>query len=103
MGPRAYVDLLDRKRIGFPSVACECQFRSPLKFGDMVYAEMVAKEIGEKSITFGYCLYRMEEDGTKVLAAEGSNTCAVVDLNKFKAIPIPKELLSYLCPIEITI
>ena len=34
MGPRSYQELLDRERIGFPAVATECEFFSPLRFGD---------------------------------------------------------------------
>ncbi len=34
IGSRAYVELLDQDRIGFPAVRAECDFKSPLRFGD---------------------------------------------------------------------
>ena len=34
MGARAYSELLDSERIGFPAVRAECEFRAPLRFGE---------------------------------------------------------------------
>jgi len=101
MGPKSYVDVLDKKRIGFPSVSCECQYRSPLKFGDSVQGEMSVSKLGDKSITFAYKIYRLEgeNEDQKILSAEGSNVCAVVDLVEFRAISMPDWLRGTLTPI----
>ena len=100
LGPRGYVELLDRERIGFPAVSARCDYRGPLRFGDRADIEMAVTRLGAKSVTFGYRIVRVEdaeEGGTvPMLAAEGENVVAVVDLNAFRAIPIPprvRELL----------
>ncbi len=94
LGSRSYVDLLDRDRVGFPSVSAQCDFRSALRFGDTVETEMSVSRLGEKSVTFHYRIWRAADDRNpeRVLAAEGSNTCAVVDLAAFRAIVTPERL-----------
>jgi 4-hydroxybenzoyl-CoA thioesterase len=94
MGARAYVSLLDDDRIGFPAVASECSYKSPLRFGDTAEVRMSVDSLGTKSIRFRYRIFRIVDDGDQepVLAAEGTNTCAVVDLEKFRAVPIPSHL-----------
>jgi 4-hydroxybenzoyl-CoA thioesterase len=86
LGPRAYVELLDRDRIGFPAVRAECEFSAPLRFGDTAAIELTIARMGTTSITFRYRV-RRAEDG--VLAATGSVVCAVVDLARFVAVPAP--------------
>ena len=93
LGGEAYVKLLDEDRVGFPAVASSCDYKAPLKFGELVEIEMRATRIGTKSITFGYKAYRIREsEPGRVLAADGQVTCAVVDLAEFSAQPIPERL-----------
>jgi 4-hydroxybenzoyl-CoA thioesterase len=86
MGPRAYVELIDRDRVGFPAVKAECEFVAPLRFGDTAEIALSVARLGTKSITFRYRI-RRGEDATPV--ATGSVVCAVVDLARFVAIPAP--------------
>lgn len=102
LGPRAYVDLLDKERIGFPSVNAACEFKSPLRFGDTMDVEISIDRLGHRSITFRFRVYRQgQEQGQehRVLAAEGTNTCAIVDLNAFRAIALPEPLRALLSPL----
>ena len=95
MGATAYVDLLDRRRIGFPAVRSECDYRLPLRFGDLVRAEMTIDRLGGKSIRFRYRLYRVEAEtaaAAGVLSAEGSVVCVVTDLAHFRGVEIPDDL-----------
>lgn len=102
LGARAYVELLDRRRIGFPSVSAACDYQSPLRFGDTALVQMAAERIGGKSITFGYRVYRDADDQVeRELAAEGRNTCAVVDLAAFRAIEIPADIRALLSGIAV--
>jgi 4-hydroxybenzoyl-CoA thioesterase len=91
MGARAYVDLLDRDRIGFPAVSSRCDFKAPLRFGDTVEIELTVERLGEKSITFAYRVWKGDHSAGQ-LAAEGQTVCAVVDLSAFRAIAIPDRL-----------
>jgi 4-hydroxybenzoyl-CoA thioesterase len=95
-GPRAYADLIDRDHVGFPAVRAEAEFKSPLRFGDTAAIEISVPRVGAKSITFRYRVYRIAEDGPRVLAAEGLVVCAVVDLAKFVAISIPERVTELL-------
>ena len=91
IGPQAYSDIIDRDRIGFPAVRAECDFKAPLKFGETAEIEVTIPRLGTKSITFRYRVYRAGVP-TRVLCAEGQVVCAVVDLAKFVAVPVPERV-----------
>jgi len=94
MGTRSYVRLLDEDHIGFPAVSCDCSYSSPLRFGDTIDIEMSLARVGTKSATFRYRVFRAadEDRSDRVLCAEGTTKCAVVDLQAFRAVSIPENL-----------
>jgi len=94
-GPRAYAELIAERRLGFPAVRATCEFRSPLRFGDIADVELRVTRLGRTSLTFGYRVLRTG-DGEPVLAAEGEVVCAVVDLGRFVAVPLPDDVLEVL-------
>jgi 4-hydroxybenzoyl-CoA thioesterase len=105
IGPRAYSELIDRDRIGFPAVKAECNFTAPLRFGDTAEIEVAVSRLGGRSITFRYRVYRAAEgaatdhvidDRERALCAEGTVVCAVVDLARFVAIEVPARVVSLL-------
>ena len=101
IGARAYSEIIDRDRIGFPAVRAECDYKAPLKFGDTAEIEVSIPRLGGKSITFRYRVYRTPEatdvpTGTRVLCAEGQVVCAVVDLARFVAVTIPEHVAEML-------
>jgi len=96
IGPRAYSNIIDRERIGFPAVHAECDFKAPLKFGDTADIEVTIPRLGSKSITFRYRVFRVAEGHARTLCAEGSVVCAVIDLAKFAAVAIPDHVADML-------
>lgn len=101
IGPRAYAELIDRDRIGFPAVRAECQFLSPLKFGDTAEIAVSIARLGGKSITFRYRVSRIEgapgaAERSRTPSAEGQVVCAVVDLAKFVAVAVPERVIELL-------
>jgi 4-hydroxybenzoyl-CoA thioesterase len=105
IGPRAYSELLDRERVGFPAVRAECDFKAPLRFGDTAEIEVTVPKLGAKSITFHYLVYRAAEgegtvrvtdDRPRQLCADGTVVCAVVDLARFVAMPVPERVVAML-------
>ncbi len=96
IGPRAYSELLDRDRVGFPAVRAECDFKGPLKFGDTAEIVVSVARLGTKSITFRYRVYRAADERERSLAAEGTVVCAVVDLAAFVAITVPERVVTLL-------
>jgi 4-hydroxybenzoyl-CoA thioesterase len=97
LGARAYVDLLDRDRVGFPAVRAECDYVAPLRFGDTAEIELSVARLGRTSITFRYRVWRAAEaERERQLAASGRTVCAVVDLARFAAIPAPERITELL-------
>ena len=92
LGAHAYVELIDKARVGFPCVHAECDFRAPLRFGDEAeIALALDKPPGGKSLVFRYHVSRV---APRTLCAEGRVTCAVVDLAHFVAVPLPSHLVA---------
>lgn len=106
IGPRAYSELLDKDRVGFPAVRAECEFKEPLRFGDTVEIDVTVSRLGSKSITFRYRIYRaadaIDSPGARprTLSAEGTVICAVVDLAKFVAIAVPERVVQMLADLR---
>lgn len=92
LGARAYVDVIERERIGFPAVSARCDYRAPLAFGDTVRIELSISRLGDSSATFRYRALRVASDGDDVLAAAGEVVCAIVDLEKFQSVTTPEWL-----------
>ena len=95
VGARAYRDLLDGDRVGFPAVRAECDFKAPLRFGDEAEVELSIARMGESSIAFRYVV-RNVTDGAPTMGADGRVVCAVVDLARFVAVPVPARLTEIL-------
>lgn len=97
IGPRAYSELIDRDKVGFPAVRAECDFKGPLAFGDTAEITVSVARLGGKSITFRYRIHRAADDAReRSLCAEGQVVCAVVDLAKFVAIAVPERVVAML-------
>ncbi len=92
LGGRAYAQLLDRDRLGFPVVRAECDFVAPLAFGDTALVELSVTRLGGKSIHFRYRVHRAADDRPQLLCAEGKVVCAMVDLAKFAAVDVPERI-----------
>lgn len=97
IGPRAYAELIDRDRVGFPAVRAECDFKGPLRFGDTAEIEVSVARLGARSITFRYRVFRAAEaERERTVCAEGQVVTAVVDLARFVAIPVPERVVALL-------
>ena len=83
-----YVDVLNVEKVGFPAVHVENDFKAPLRFGDIADVEIGVERIGEKSVTFTYALARGKGGP---ICARAKVTVATVDMNDFRAIPIPEK------------
>ncbi len=88
-----YVRLINERRIGMPAVHVTCDFKSPLRFGDVARIETRAARIGNKSVTYRYDIFR-KADAAHVATIE--HTCAVTDLDAMRAIPIPDDVRALL-------
>ncbi len=88
-----YVRLVTVRRIGLPAVHVSCDFRAPLRFGDVARIETRAARIGNKSVTLHYELSR-KADGVSVATVE--HVCASTDLDAMRAVPVPDDVRALL-------
>jgi 4-hydroxybenzoyl-CoA thioesterase len=85
----AYPELIGERRLGFPTVHIETDYRQPLRYGDSLDIELSVPKLGRRSATFRYHCYR-HSDGKHACTAE--ITCACIDMNTFKSVDIPEDI-----------
>lgn len=83
-----YSQVMMDQNVGYPSVHTECDYRAPLRFGDVVRMQVTCARLGTKSVTLRYKGTRIEDD---VVSVEGKVTTACVDMRDFTSRPIPPE------------
>ena len=88
-----YVRLVMVRRLGLPAVSVTCDFRAPLRFGEVALVETRVVRIGNKSVTFRYDFIRKKDS---VSAATVEHICAVTDLDAMKAVPVPDDVRALL-------
>ena len=88
-GVGEYRRLLDERRIGFPAVRVEVDYHAPLRYGDWIAVDTTSERVGRTSVTLRYHGTRLA-DGTH--CAEGLVTCVAIDLDSFRALPLPDDL-----------
>ena len=85
------VFLLDNETaISFPRVAAKCDYRSPIRFGELVDVETNIERIGKSSVTYKF-LFRRDE----TVIAEGQVTAACCELTEGgtpRSVAIPEDV-----------
>ncbi|MFT3838589.1 MAG: thioesterase family protein [Myxococcaceae bacterium] len=84
-----YAKMLQERKVGYPSVHCEADFRRPLRFGDVARIVMETVEVGTRSIS---CRYRFYVGDSTELCAELKVVCAGIEMDTFKGQPIPDDV-----------
>ena len=90
--PGGYASLITKRRLGFPVVHLEADFRSAIRYGDVIRIAVEVLALGTRSATFGFTVTRAS--GTPVATLK--EICATTDLTALKAVPIPADLRSFL-------
>jgi 4-hydroxybenzoyl-CoA thioesterase len=90
---RAYVELITKRRIGFPTVHIAADFRGPLRYGDVARIETTVTKIGTTSWTFHYAMTR-EADGAEVATIE--HVVVATTLDTVKKVPLPPDVRALL-------
>jgi len=85
VGARYYHLLLERK-IGFPLVRADVDFKAPLRFGDRPVARITCFRLGRSSIGLRY-VYRLVD----TVCLEARMTTACVNLETMESIEMPEE------------
>src|SRR5271169_4754009 len=84
-----YVRLVRDRKVGVPAVHVECDFKHPLRYGDVARIETTVERLGRSSVSFRYAISRASD---KTAVASVLHVCAVSDLVALKAIPIPDDV-----------
>jgi 4-hydroxybenzoyl-CoA thioesterase len=84
-----YAEMLQKRRVGFPTVHSEADFKLPLRFGDLCRIVMETTRLGEGSITNRYRLHN--GDSPRVSAVIQLVT-ASVSMDTFKPVPMPEDI-----------
>jgi YbgC/YbaW family acyl-CoA thioester hydrolase len=85
----SYAEMIQVRKVGFPIVHAEVDFKSPLRFGDVSRVEMEVVKLSNRSIDVGYRHYRGEG---QELCADARVVVAVISMDSFSAIPIPDDI-----------
>jgi 4-hydroxybenzoyl-CoA thioesterase len=82
-----YAQMLQVRKVGYPSVHAESDFVAPLRFGDVATIEMTTVRVGQGSITLRF---RVLKAGT--LCAELEVVSAAVDMDTFQGVNVPDDV-----------
>ncbi len=84
-----YAQMLGARRVGFPTVHAEADFKSPFRFGEEARVLMTATRVGTGSAGLRFQLYRGESD---VLCAVLQTVVAAIDMDTFSGVPLPDDV-----------
>ena len=88
-----YARLTQVRDVGIPTVSVGAEYRSPLRYGDVVLVEIEVLEIGRSSVTVRHTL-RRESD--QAVAAVAEHVFVTTRLSTLEAVPIPDDVRSIL-------
>lgn len=88
-----YVDLITKRRIGFPAVHVTADYRGPLRYGDVALIAITVARIGTTSITFRYEITR-KRDSVKVATIE--HVVVASDLDTVTKRDLPEDVRALL-------
>jgi 4-hydroxybenzoyl-CoA thioesterase len=81
-----YPVLIDKHRIGLPTVHLETDWSRPLRYGDLMEVEVSVLKSGRTSISFGYRVFKQGENKPCTV---GHNVAVCLDMDTFKKKEIP--------------
>jgi 4-hydroxybenzoyl-CoA thioesterase len=84
----SYVNLIMKRRIGFPAIHLVADWKAPLRYGDVARIETAVVKVGTTSATFRYVLTRVS-DG--VVAATIEHTTVATNLDTMTKRPLPED------------
>jgi 4-hydroxybenzoyl-CoA thioesterase len=82
-----YSTLIQDQKLGFPTVHIQAEFKSTMRYGDVIDVELEVTRIGNKSVSFFYQLMR-----ERVVCAEVLQVVVAMDLSTHLSVQIPDSL-----------
>jgi 4-hydroxybenzoyl-CoA thioesterase len=84
-----YARMLQDRKVGYPTVHAEADFKQPLRFGDICRVSQETVKVGNRSITSRYQLFRDESD---VLCAELQVVTVTIGMDDFGPQELPEDV-----------
>lgn len=88
--------LIGERRIGFPIVRVECDFKSPLRYGDICEVELQLLKLGGTSLTYRYRMFKTSTQQERILCAEAKIITACMDMDTHAGTLIPPDVRALL-------
>jgi 4-hydroxybenzoyl-CoA thioesterase len=87
--PFSYPELISKKRLGFPTVHIDADFKAPLSYGDVAIVTLAVQEVGRSSVKTKYEIRRKRDSA---LSFDATITTVLIDLDTQKSLPLTDEL-----------
>ena len=86
-----YPTVVDKERLGFPTVHLDVDFVAPLTYGDRLSVQMGVEKVGTSSVTFRYLFVKpsAQQGGAPIPCVRGTLTVVAVDLETFAPKSVP--------------
>ncbi len=81
-----YHEIIEKHRIGLPTVHLETDFSKPFSYGDDIEVEVLVQNVGNTSITFGYRVFKKGDVEPRIV---GQNVTVCLNMDTFKKMEIP--------------
>ena len=85
----SYPQMLQQRKVGYPTVHCEADFKQPLRFGDDVRVVMDVEKISQRAMT---CRYRLYRDADETLCATLKVVTVAIAMDTFSATDLPEDV-----------
>jgi 4-hydroxybenzoyl-CoA thioesterase len=92
-----YHTMIERERIGFPTVTDSTQFYRPLKYGDTLEIQVHISRVGRSSAVFEFEIYKQ---GSGEPLVRSSQTKVAVNMDTWEKVDLPeryRELFAGCC------
>jgi 4-hydroxybenzoyl-CoA thioesterase len=81
-----YAEMIDKERLGFPTVTDSTEFFSPLKYGDVLNVTVHVSRLGTSSVVFEF---RITRQGSDKVLVRSSQTKVAVNMDTLQKVEIP--------------
>jgi len=88
-----YMSILQDRRLGFPMVHIETDFKRAFRFGEPMRLLIDVTKIGKSSVGFRYRGFHGDAEDVSV---EAKSTVVLIDLDTFETLPIPDDIMAVL-------
>jgi 4-hydroxybenzoyl-CoA thioesterase len=91
-----YAGLILARRVGFPAVHVDIDFKAPARYGDVLRIETRVARLGNRSAVLWYRMHHVEGDALGRLACDLRHTVVTTDLRTLTSCDMPADVRALL-------